>query len=629
MDKGNDCCDSPRISRRTILQTGLVGTIASVGPLQTSLAILYADRFAGATADVKVNGAISGLGSGGGTVDCRALIGSQTFNAPVVVPMGVSLLLPPTGTWTFKFNDPNAAAIQVQNGARLLGFANGVVGKFQIEPASSSVMDSLVSSDLSNVGTGNGCYVEMNNFSLNYAGSGASIANGLLHIVNVFDGSLIKNVLVQTQQAGRSSAAPAYGLLVNGACCCAAFENVVVNSNSANHNVPLAIIDPALFGSAGIGFFSCSFGHPGVGMPIIRVDQSASAFVDDGAINFYNLQGESNQNTDTATSLFQLVSGTVKVFGGRFFHLLKSPTAYCFSVASASDTALDVRGFEYKAVNKASRLNAISNAITGQNVVTDSSGNVPSYLSSLGYQAGAVINQQVAGAMPNAEANSGLVTVGNTQSLFGSDDLMIQLSPSAGSAWCIVEGLGSVGFALSTFGSHPVTIKPNRSNAATFLNGLQLGSPGGGDKGTGTLNVANGYYANGTAGVSAGPLTSISSIAVVDGLVTSLSGTSDERLKESTPYKVGLEAVLAINPVRYKWNNEGQEHTGLDGQRSYVGFLAQDVQRAIPEATTSLERSKEGTEYLCLDDRAIIAALVNAVKELSRELTMLRANVKR
>jgi hypothetical protein len=140
--------------------------------------------------------------------------------------------------------------------------------------------------------------------------------------------------------------------------------------------------------------------------------------------------------------------------------------------------------------------------------------------------------------------------------------------------------------------------------------------------GFGALNV------NGQTGVSAGPFTSVTGIRTYGGIVTTLSGTSDERLKDAELYEGGLGAILAINPVRYRWNAKGQAQTGLSGDQEFVGFIAQDVQRAIPEAITATEPSKDGTEtYLSLDDRPIICALVNAIKELNARIVALEAKL--
>lgn len=139
----------------------------------------------------------------------------------------------------------------------------------------------------------------------------------------------------------------------------------------------------------------------------------------------------------------------------------------------------------------------------------------------------------------------------------------------------------------------------------------------------GTIN-ATGYQAGGTAGVTAGNFTSVTSITTKAGLVTVLSGSSDERLKNWTPYDGGLAEILAITPASYHWNAKGVEQTGLPAEQEYVGFIAQDVQRAIPQAITATEKARNGNEiYLSLDDRPIIAALVNAVKTLHARLARL------
>jgi hypothetical protein len=125
------------------------------------------------------------------------------------------------------------------------------------------------------------------------------------------------------------------------------------------------------------------------------------------------------------------------------------------------------------------------------------------------------------------------------------------------------------------------------------------------------------YYSGSTAGVSAGPFTAITSIQTVGGIVTVLADVSDERLKDHTPYIGGLKEILSITPIKYTWNTEGQNITGFSEGRVFVGFRAQDVQKAIPEAVT---QSASNAEYLGLDDRPVIAAAVCAIKELEARL---------
>lgn len=85
--------------------------------------------------------------------------------------------------------------------------------------------------------------------------------------------------------------------------------------------------------------------------------------------------------------------------------------------------------------------------------------------------------------------------------------------------------------------------------------------------------------------------------------------TSDARLKNIVgDYKDGLNAVLRITPSRFSYkptpSNPNEEFI-------HAGFIAQDVKMAIPQAV-ALQRGG----FYSLDTTAILAASVNAIKEL-------------
>ena len=101
------------------------------------------------------------------------------------------------------------------------------------------------------------------------------------------------------------------------------------------------------------------------------------------------------------------------------------------------------------------------------------------------------------------------------------------------------------------------------------------------------------------------------------GTVYSSSGTltntnpSDKRLKDNiTPITYGLNEVLQLNPVSFDWKNDNNKN-------KQFGFIAQEVQEVMPEAVI------EG-EYLGLEKDAIYTALVNAIKELKKEIDELK-----
>ena len=88
-----------------------------------------------------------------------------------------------------------------------------------------------------------------------------------------------------------------------------------------------------------------------------------------------------------------------------------------------------------------------------------------------------------------------------------------------------------------------------------------------------------------------------------------ITASSDERLKNiDGDFTRGLADVLAITPINYHW----KEASGLDNKTQYSGFSAQNVQAAIPEAV-----GVSPSGYLSLNDRPVLAAVVNAIKEIA------------
>ena len=113
--------------------------------------------------------------------------------------------------------------------------------------------------------------------------------------------------------------------------------------------------------------------------------------------------------------------------------------------------------------------------------------------------------------------------------------------------------------------------------------------------------VGMAYYGAGTATFSAAGV---------------LSSSSDERMKKGI--RNFTESNLDnLQPIYYKWNKK----SGMEDGYEYVGFSAQNVEKTIPEA---VGRNKDGMKSL--SDRAIIAVLVNSVKELSKRVTELEGN---
>jgi hypothetical protein len=93
---------------------------------------------------------------------------------------------------------------------------------------------------------------------------------------------------------------------------------------------------------------------------------------------------------------------------------------------------------------------------------------------------------------------------------------------------------------------------------------------------------------------------------------------SDNRLKKDI-HKIlfGLDSLLGINPVYYKYNGLG----GMKDKEEQMGFIAQDVQKFAPELVVKKkvklnETDKLETELLAVNYNGFIFMAINAIKDL-------------
>jgi len=211
-----------------------------------------------------------------------------------------------------------------------------------------------------------------------------------------------------------------------------------------------------------------------------------------------------------------------------------------------------------------------------------------------------------AGSQPLAATDSNEIVIGVDTTGNGSNTVTIGTSVTTSSLFygtLLINGTdtglsrisaGVIGVGNGTAGSTAGTLQASTVTAATVV-------------------ATTVYYANTTPGVTQ-TAEAVGTLACIGGIVTTFTGVSDERLKIFRPYSGGLHEILGITPIRYRWNEKGQELSGQRGDRDYIGFSANNVQTVIPEA---IQSKKGPEEYLSFDDRPVIAALVNAVKELS------------
>lgn len=108
---------------------------------------------------------------------------------------------------------------------------------------------------------------------------------------------------------------------------------------------------------------------------------------------------------------------------------------------------------------------------------------------------------------------------------------------------------------------------------------------------------------------------------------------SDVRLKTNVEdFKRGLDEVLALQPVSFiridkrkpiePTDTVSKPHKAMTRE---VGFLAQDVKKHIPEAVQEFSADETEEPMLAVQTDTVLAALVNAVKELSARIQVLES----
>lgn len=101
----------------------------------------------------------------------------------------------------------------------------------------------------------------------------------------------------------------------------------------------------------------------------------------------------------------------------------------------------------------------------------------------------------------------------------------------------------------------------------------------------------------------------------------SFNSTSDARLKtDVADYSKGLTAVKSLRPVSYKFIDK---KTGQTIDRTFIGVIAQEVEQT--QFANIVGTDADG--YKTVDPSEIMFALVNAVKELSTEVNILKTKV--
>jgi hypothetical protein len=107
-----------------------------------------------------------------------------------------------------------------------------------------------------------------------------------------------------------------------------------------------------------------------------------------------------------------------------------------------------------------------------------------------------------------------------------------------------------------------------------------------------------------------------------------VANASDGRLKTNIKnIDLPLEKISKINGVYFNWNELAKEVMDKDVTKRQVGFIAQEIQKVIPEIVkpTAVEvDTKTGEKYLTIQYEKIVPLLVEAIKQLKIELDELK-----
>jgi hypothetical protein len=110
------------------------------------------------------------------------------------------------------------------------------------------------------------------------------------------------------------------------------------------------------------------------------------------------------------------------------------------------------------------------------------------------------------------------------------------------------------------------------------------------------------------------------------GAIRSLTVTESSDIrwkKEITPIINAKTKVLSLQGVNYQWNNTAMREQGADNT-TQMGFIAQEVEKVVPEVVTTDSDGYKSVEY-----SKLVALLVEALKEMENENKELKTQVEK
>ena len=247
-------------------------------------------------------------------------------------------------------------------------------------------------------------------------------------------------------------------------------------------------------------------------------------------------------------------------------------------------------------------------------------------------------------AFPTGQANGAVTTVNGIIYVYNSTD-GTWAPVTSGSVGSGLIAAGGTLASLTVSGAFTATLstaaQPNITSVGT-LSSLNVS----GAVNAGTVNGALGGPFNGTIGATTANTAVITTAQITSlGVGTGASGTtgelrctnqivafySDKRLKTVMgKIENALDKIDQLDGIFYT-QNELAESFGYNDYSTQVGVIAQDVQSVLPEVVkpAPFDIAEDGTsisgeEYLTVQYEKLVPLLIEAVKELRRELNSIK-----
>jgi hypothetical protein len=352
------------------------------------------------------------------------------------------------------------------------------------------------------------------------------------------------------------------------------------------------------------------------------------------ATGFKALFANTTGTENTATGYFALSANTNGNSNTAFGHEALQNNTSGFNNTAVGFSALlsDGTGNQNTAVGDS----ALANVTTGFNntaigFAADSSDHTGSDNTSLGFQAGTLIggltNATAIGAFAGAEQSNSIVLGCTLACPNGTTSPNVGIGTNTPGASLEVDGSNQSELSLKA----PVTgIGTGLDFFTTGTGGLQweiLDTGNSSAQGANKLNIRNintgndifTILSNGSVGIeTVNPDHTLSVFGGADKIGGgSWDVFSDGRLKTvDGKYDAGLDAILKLNPVRYRYKE--QNAMGIKDGQQHVGFVAQDVEKVIPEAV-----SKNSRGYLLVNNDPILWTMLNAIKQQQTQIEAL------